>query len=393
MMMNPNGRLAINVADSGGTPAFKHQHYSDFPLITARPYHVMIDAQFGNHFDLWIDGEKQTSTHAGTLGTDTTMSTHSGDWSFGDPDGNLDTGGVDIAYNACITSYLAHWGTWSGVGGGAPLTTAEIQDSLFRDGALSESTITSGTQSAMQTSMDVYNTQTHADTPLTFDIEKPSSGTDLELELTDQIWPDEVKFQIRWMGTGALTIVNTGTSNFVASKGYGINGGTISVVQKVPVTVTVKDIADNSVIQSARVLVEESTADTVTITRSATTATVTHTAHGYATGDEVVIRGATQNEYNGIYTITVTPANAYTYTVSGSPVTPATGTITSQLVILNGVTDVSGQITTNKKYSADLAVQGVVRRATTGTKYRNTDISGTITSTGLNTTAFMIGDE
>ena len=63
------------------------------------------------------------------------------------------------------------------------------------------------------------------------------------------------------------------------------------------------------------------------ITRSSTTATATSTAHGYTTGDKVNIRGATQSEYNGDFTITVVDANTFTYTVSGSPATPATGTI------------------------------------------------------------------
>jgi len=63
------------------------------------------------------------------------------------------------------------------------------------------------------------------------------------------------------------------------------------------------------------------------ITRSSTTATATSTAHGYTSGDVVNIRGADQSEYNGDFTITVVDADTFTYTVSGSPATPATGTI------------------------------------------------------------------
>ena len=63
------------------------------------------------------------------------------------------------------------------------------------------------------------------------------------------------------------------------------------------------------------------------ITRSSTTATVTATAHGFTTGDQVNIRGAAQADYNGDFIVTVTDANTFTYTVSGSPTTPATGTI------------------------------------------------------------------
>jgi hypothetical protein len=63
------------------------------------------------------------------------------------------------------------------------------------------------------------------------------------------------------------------------------------------------------------------------ITRSSTTATVTATAHGFTTGDQVNIRGAAETDYNGDFIVTVTDANIFTYTVSGSPATPATGTI------------------------------------------------------------------
>lgn len=64
------------------------------------------------------------------------------------------------------------------------------------------------------------------------------------------------------------------------------------------------------------------------ITRSVNTATVTTTTnHGYSSTNRVNIRGATQTDYNGDYTITVTGVNTFTYTVANTPTTPATGTI------------------------------------------------------------------
>ena len=61
---------------------------------------------------------------------------------------------------------------------------------------------------------------------------------------------------------------------------------------------------------------------------SAGTITATATAHGYATGEKVNIRGAAQPEYNGDFTVTVTEANSFTYTPSGTPTdSPATGTL------------------------------------------------------------------
>jgi len=87
---------------------------------------------------------------------------------------------------------------------------------------------------------------------------------------------------------------------------------------------------------------------TVTITRSGSTATATMTGgHPFVTGQKVVHSGATQTEYNGAFTITSTGANTYTFAVTGTPATPATGTIyamvgdTTDLVALAGVERVS----------------------------------------------------
>lgn len=61
------------------------------------------------------------------------------------------------------------------------------------------------------------------------------------------------------------------------------------------------------------------------ITRASSTATVTTTQnHNLATGTYVTISNAAQDEYNGRFEITSTGANTFTYTVSGTPATPAT---------------------------------------------------------------------
>ena len=64
-----------------------------------------------------------------------------------------------------------------------------------------------------------------------------------------------------------------------------------------------------------------------TITRSGSTATVTCNGHGYVNGDLVTIGGATQPEYNGIFTIANVTINTSTYAVSGTPASPATGSL------------------------------------------------------------------
>ena len=63
------------------------------------------------------------------------------------------------------------------------------------------------------------------------------------------------------------------------------------------------------------------------ITRNGTTATMTLPGHGFANGNLVLITGATQANFNGIFTIFNVTPNTFSYIVSGSPTSPATGTI------------------------------------------------------------------
>lgn len=66
------------------------------------------------------------------------------------------------------------------------------------------------------------------------------------------------------------------------------------------------------------------------ITRAAGSSTATLTsaiAHGLSTGNYVAISGATQTAYNGVFSATVTGSDTFAYTITGSPTTPALGTI------------------------------------------------------------------
>lgn len=189
-------------------------------------------------------------------------------------------------------------------------------------------------------------------------------------------------------GTMTISIIGGGSTPSIRTA-----GATVTVQNAVTVKVTAKDADTAAAIQSARVLLQAASGTTVTITRSGSTATVAHTAHGKTTGDKVVIAGANQGEYNKLATITVTNANEYTYSVSGTPATPATGTITSSRVILDDATDASGIVqTTAFNYTSDLAVSGRVRKGSAATYYKTSPLSGTITAAGLDLTSFLVKD-
>ena len=72
------------------------------------------------------------------------------------------------------------------------------------------------------------------------------------------------------------------------------------------------------------------TSISVTLTRSGTTVTATaSTSLPFASTVLVTIAGANESEYNGTYAISVASELTFTYEITGSPSTPATGTITA----------------------------------------------------------------
>jgi hypothetical protein len=84
------------------------------------------------------------------------------------------------------------------------------------------------------------------------------------------------------------------------------------------------------------------TAQTIlTITRGGTgnlTATLTTAApHGLVTGNRVTISGATESNYNGIYSITVTGASTFTYTMATAPTLNASVLGTYTVLGITGV--------------------------------------------------------
>ncbi len=55
---------------------------------------------------------------------------------------------------------------------------------------------------------------------------------------------------------------------------------------------------------------------------------VCESSHGIGSSQEITISGADQSDYNGAHDVTVISATSFTFEVTGSPVSPATGTIT-----------------------------------------------------------------
>jgi hypothetical protein len=184
-------------------------------------------------------------------------------------------------------------------------------------------------------------------------------------------------------------------------------GGSVSLVSDpVTVGVTVYDggYSPPILLSGARVLLyvsEEVSGNgfpyqaSVTIVSSGTTATVTHTAHGLATNDHIIINGANEDAYNGAYQITldgVDPTNKYTYTMNEDPADTATGTITATFAFISGTTDGSGYISDSRVVGDDQPVVGWVREY--GDPYfEQGDIIDTVDSVnGLSSTVILRRD-
>tara|TARA_R110000803_G_scaffold187128_2_gene249490 strand:- start:1658 stop:3466 length:1809 start_codon:yes stop_codon:yes gene_type:complete len=195
-----------------------------------------------------------------------------------------------------------------------------------------------------------------------------------------------------------LNIIGGGTTpTIMEDAGY---TGTFTLVVS-PVTLDVKVTTTTGTdIENARVIVLVGDGAnfpfdvTVTATSSGTTATITHTAHGLDSNNYIQVTGANEENYNGAFQITVTGVNTYTYVMTASDATPATGTLKATTVLLTGLTDVNGEISDTRSYGVDQAITGRVRKSSGSPFYKTSGIVGTVTAAaGLTVNTQLIGDE
>ena len=112
----------------------------------------------------------------------------------------------------------------------------------------------------------------------------------------------------------------------VKAEGYVVFTGVASTA--IPISTLVQKADGTQYETQASATITTQSIGISTLTRSGSTATATTSSnHNLATGVSVTISGATQTEYNITATITVISNTQFTYTISGSPATPATGTI------------------------------------------------------------------
>lgn len=205
--------------------------------------------------------------------------------------------------------------------------------------------------------------------------------------------------------TGSITLNLVGCSNDGGAFSKDDAAGVDVTISIDPVTteITVND-NNGAALQNAYVYAQAKDGtgplpfeESVTITRSGTVATVSHTAHGMNTNEYIKLKGITGNkdaDNNGAHQLTVVDANSYTFVTANSGDTTYSGTITATGVTLYGQTDVSGQISSSRTYSGDQPLSGNVRLSTTSPRFKSFTIDATVDATnGLALPIRMVLDE
>lgn len=199
--------------------------------------------------------------------------------------------------------------------------------------------------------------------------------------------------------SGNVAITATGTSSLNTSEPGTGNGEVDIIIGAVTVQVTTTTTS-GSAVGSAAVHLRAANGSgpfpyqaSISITRSGSVATVTHSSHGMATGDKILVRGANETEYNGVFTITFIDTGSYSYTVSGTPATPATGSPVCTFVVLDGETNGSGILSMSRTFPSGQPVTGWGRKMTSAPYYGEGTLNATISPvTGLDQSLVLTDD-
>lgn len=205
--------------------------------------------------------------------------------------------------------------------------------------------------------------------------------------------------------TGTVNITASGCSGLTSS-GYKTDGATV-VIATSSRTVKISVVTTAGVaVTGANVFLAAASGgpfpheDTVTISRTGTTATVTHTAHGLATNDQVLISDILNEPDDiGVHSITYINANSYSFTSANSGTLTYTGdpTITSTFVFLKGLANTgagSNELSMSREIPSTQPVIGWARKADAAPFYKTGSVAGDVSSSAdTSFSAVMVLDQ
>lgn len=115
-----------------------------------------------------------------------------------------------------------------------------------------------------------------------------------------------------------------------ATKSTGNITATGTASSSIPISTQLQDAESKQFITTGTVAISSVAISVTSLTRSGSTVTaITASAHEYGSTQTPVIAGAVETDYNGTKSITVVDDTTFTYEITTTPTSPATGTITS----------------------------------------------------------------
>jgi len=231
-----------------------------------RAYHllaVFLGNTQGNEFKFFVDGVEMTNADPVDRQPDTADLNSRGQAIFADPSGTVGIGGGVVIQQAARNGLYNHWATW-GDEADADLTDTEIRETLFERGALAEDSVTTGTESAMQTALDAL-IDARGNSALSIEIDAVTGGGDFTLT-TEKTFDELCSMHFRYNGTAdTLTLVNISGGDATSEKSGAPFGGNIVIANRQTLTVTVIDAVSGTAIENARVYIEADTGGDLTV--------------------------------------------------------------------------------------------------------------------------------
>jgi len=244
---------------------FNVQVYSDVTLEANRAYHfcmIFEGSGFGNELRCYIDGVKQLEAtptdrqpDATTLGLRVVAEHGDADFS------TAQMGGVNFPFVAPVNGHYNMWAWFDGAS--AVISDSDVRLELFEKGALPTTTISAGTEAAMQTSLDALASSVRVNSPLCIRVEAVTGDGNLTLTADGITFDSLSSIHVQYMGSGTLIWENTNGGD--ASIGSSFSGNVVFVTEKT-ITVTVRDAATLSPVVGASVRLEADTDQLVFLT-------------------------------------------------------------------------------------------------------------------------------
>ncbi len=233
MVMGFGNAITFEVDGAGGN----NQIYSDTTLVANRAYHLLLKFSgngFDNEVSAYLDGVKQLDANPADRQPDYATLAARTPCELSDPAGTVGLNGNTLLIVGVVNGKYNQWASFNGTA--AALTDTEIREELFEKGAIPDTIISAGTESAMQTALDLLANTVRPNEPLCIEIEAVTGDGDLTLDADNITFDPLASIHISYLGTGTLTWKNLNGSD--ASIVATPNGGTITLVNPATLNIT-----------------------------------------------------------------------------------------------------------------------------------------------------------